>query len=183
MPTIPTTEPSRLVAGDTLKFQRTLPDYPADQGWSLVWTLVSATSVYSVVSTANGASHLVTAAAGVTSGWTAGQYTWRTQAAKAGEVYTVGSGSLTIEPAFASATDARSMARRALDAVEAYLADPNNIAASQYQIAGRELRKYDLADLWAHRDRLQMEVQREQAAQLAAAGLPDRRRVFVRFGA
>ena len=51
--------------------------------------------------------------------------------------------------------------------------------------AGRQLRRHTLTELWAHRDRLRLEVLREEQAERLAAGLPDRgrRRVLVRFGA
>jgi hypothetical protein len=91
---------------------------------------------------------------------------------------------MTVAPSFGAATlDTRSSARKALEAVEAYLADPNNLTAAKYEIAGRSLDRFPLTDLWAHRDRLRFEVAREDAATRAAAGLPDKRRVFVRFGA
>ncbi|MCX8016470.1 MAG: hypothetical protein N2690_01010 [Rhodocyclaceae bacterium] len=35
--------------------------------------------------------------------------------------------------------------------------DPNNVAAAQYEIAGRQLRRYTLAELWA-----QLEVLRKR---------------------
>ena len=38
----PTTEPASLQAGDTLRWQRTLPDYPASEGWVLSYRLINA---------------------------------------------------------------------------------------------------------------------------------------------
>ena len=82
----------------------------------------------------------------------------------------------------AAMLDTRSNARRALEAVEAYMADGNNLKAAGYTIAGRTLNRYTLADLIALKSHLQAEVQREDAAARSAAGLPDKRRIFVRFG-
>ena len=183
MADIPTSEPARLVAGDTLKFTKTLPEFPADEGWVLGYTLVSAANRYTFSGTASGSDYLVNVSAATTATWVAGDYAYRAQVSQAGEVYTVAEGRLTVAPAFGAATDARSTARRALEAVEAYLADPNNLAAAQYQIAGRDLRRYTLPELWTHRDRLKAEVVREDAAAGLAAGLPDKRRILVRFGA
>lgn len=182
MADIPTSEPARLVAGDTLKFTKALPAYPATEGWALAYTLVSAANRYTFSATASGADFLVNVSAATTAGYAAGDYAYRAQVSKAGEVYTVAEGRITVAPGFGAATDARSTARRALEAVEAYLADANNLAASSYQIAGRELRRHTLPELWAHRDRLKAEVVREDAAAGLAAGLPDKRRILVRFG-
>jgi hypothetical protein len=68
-------------------------------------------------------------------------------------------------------------------AIEAYLENASNLAASEYQIAGRQLRRYPLPELMTLRDRYRVEVAREDAAARLAAGLPDQRRIFVRFGA
>lgn len=178
----PTLEPAVLVAGDTAKWLKTLDDYPAPT-WVLTYTLVSAAQRYTFTASASGSSHLVTVAASTTSGWAAGRYDWRAQVASGAEVYTVGAGSLTIQPSFAAATDARSSARKALEAVQAYLADSNNLQAAEYQIAGRQLKRIALAELIALKTHLQVEVGREDAASAAAAGLPDPRRVLVRYAA
>lgn len=180
---IPTIEPATVNAGDTVRWRRALPDYPASAGWVLTYTLLNAAGRITITASAQGDDHLVSVPAGTTAGWAAGDYAWRAQVSKAGEVYTVGEGRMTIKPSFGvSALETRSLARQALDAVEAYLADPNNIAAAQYEIAGRQLRRYTLPELWAHRDRLRLEVLREEQAERLAVGLPDRRRVLVRFG-
>lgn len=185
MADIPTTEPLSVYAGDTVRWTRALPNYPASSGWLLTYTLLNASAKITLTSAANDAGdHLITAAAAVTATWSAGDYTWRAQVSKASEVFTVGEGRITVQPSFGAATlDTRSFARKALDAVEAYLADGNNLAAAEYQIAGRSLKRHTLPELMAHRDRLKAEVAREDAAARLAAGLPDRRRVFVRFGA
>ena len=138
----------------------------------------SATSRITLTGTASGDDHLIQAAATVTASWISGDYAWRAQVSKAGEVFTVGEGRITVRPSFASGTqDTRSQARQALDAVNAYLANPNNLAASEYQIAGRQLRRHSLPDLWRHRDRLQAEVLREaNDAQGTTAPMPSKRK-------
>lgn len=184
MAAIPTTEPTTVNAGDTIRWTKTLPDYPASAGWVLTYTLLNAASKVTITATASGSDHAVNVSAATSATWTAGDYAWRAQVALAGDVFTVGEGRITVAPSFGAATlDTRSSARRALEAVEAYLADPSNLTAAKYMIAGRSLDRFPLPDLWAHRDRLRFEVAREDAATRAAAGLPDNRRVFVRFGA
>lgn len=177
----PTTEPDLIVAGDTAKWLRSLDEYPASGSWVLAYTLVSAAQRYAFSATASGDDHLVTVPAGTTATWVAGTYTWRAQVSKAGEVYTVGTGSLTVKPSFATATDGRSHARRTLEAIEAVIEGRATSEVSYYMIGGRQLRYIEPAQLLTLRDRYRAEVAREDAAQRAASGLPDKRRVFVRF--
>ena len=181
----PTLEPAAVNAGDTVRWLKSLADYPASAGWVLTYVLLNASGKITITAGAQGDDHLVNVAAAASTNWSAGDYAWRAQVSKAGEVYTVGDGRVTVRPSFgaASTLDTRSSARRALEAVESYLADSNNLAAAEYEIAGRQLRRHALADLWKHRDRLRVEVAREDAANRIAAGLPDGRRVYVRFGA
>lgn len=180
----PTLEPASVNAGDTVRWVKTLSDYPASAGWVLIYVLLNAAGKITITTSAQGADHLVNVAAATSANWAAGDYAWRSQASKDGEVYTVDEGRITVRPSFGAAQlDTRSSARIAFEAVEAYLADANNLSAAEYQIAGRQLRRHSLSELWQHRDRLRVEVAREDAAARLAAGLPDTRRVFVRFGA
>lgn len=184
MASIPTSEPTTVNPGDTVRWTKTLADYPASAGWALSYILLNASSKITITATASGDDHVVNVAAATSASWTAGDYAWRAQVALAGDVFTVGEGRITVAPSFAATTlDTRSSVRKALEAVEAYLSDPSNLTAAKYQIAGRSLDRFPLPDLWKHRDRLRFEVAREDAATRAAAGLPDTRRVFVRFGA
>lgn len=176
----PTTEPTTIVAGDTAKWLKTLPDYSAADGWTLTYTLVSPAQRYTFTATASGADHLVTVAASTTALWVAATYTWRAQASKAGEVYTVGSGQVVVQPTFSAATDARSSAQKGLDAIKAYLIDSNNWAAAHYEIAGRNLKRYTMAELLALESRFAAEVKREQDALAIGNGLSPSSRIYVR---
>jgi hypothetical protein len=177
----------KITAGDTLDFRTTVPDYPAGDGWVLVYRLVprAAGTAITLTGTADGDQHRIQAGISVTALWVPGVYSWVAYATKTGERYTLQQGSVEIlpDPSTAATLDTRSGARKALDAVTAYLADPSNITAAKYQIAGRSLDRFPLPELWTHRDRLVVEVQKEEQAARLAAGLPDTRRVFVRFGA
>jgi hypothetical protein len=100
-----------------------------------------------------------------------------------GEAYTVASGTITVQPAFSAATlDSRSHARKTLANIEAYLENPGNLTSSMYEIAGRKLQRFGIPELLSLRDRYRAEVAREDAAANVGRGLPDRRRVLVRFG-
>lgn len=181
--TTPTTEPAVLLAGDTAKWLISLPDYPATDGWALTYTLINAAAKITIAASASGADHLVNTAAATTAAYAAGSYTWRSQVSRAGEVFTVASGTMQVQGAFSAATlDARSHARKTLAAVEAYLENPANLTAAMYEVAGRKLQRLSIPDLLAMRSRYQAEVAREDAAANVGRGLPDKRRVYVRFG-
>lgn len=182
MAEIPTIEPASIAAGDTLRFDRELRDYPASAGWQLSYTLINATGKITFSAAAVGDTHAVTVAASITAQWAAGDYAWRARVSKAGEVYTVGEGRMAVRAAWAgSSHDARSHARRTLDAIEAMLEGRASNAAMEYEIAGRRLRYIPVPELLQLRGHYRAEVAREEAAAGVAAGLPDRRRVFVRF--
>ena len=179
----PTIEPSSVNAGDTWRWTRSLADYPASAGWALSYTLINASAKITVNASASGDDHAVTVAAATTAGYAAGTYDWRARVSRAGEVYTVGEGRLTVRNAFSAATfDARTHARKTLDAIEAVIEGRASSSTAEYTIAGRSLKHIPVADLLALRDKYRAEVLREDAAAAVAAGLPDRRRVFVRFG-
>jgi hypothetical protein len=57
--------------------------------------------------------------------------------------------SFTITPSIAvgGSNDQRSQAQRAVENIEAYLANPNNFAAASYKINNRELQRYSIAEL------------------------------------
>lgn len=178
----PTTEPTSLLAGDTAKWLKTVADYPASEGWALSYTLVSAATRITFNATASGDDYLVNVIASTTAGWAPGAYEWRAQVSKAGEVFTVATGSIAVQPSFGSAVDGRSHARKALANIEAYLENAGNLSAAMYEIAGRKLQRINLPELLALRDKYKGEVAREDAAANIARGLPDKRRVMVRFG-
>lgn len=183
MMTPATIEPRQIRAGDTARWVKPLPAYPASAGWVLSYILLNTTDRIVISSTPAGSDHSVTVPAATTANWPPGDYAWGAQVSRAGEVYTVLEGRVTIRPSLAALTlETRSRARMALDAVEGYLADPNNLTSAKYAIAGRTLDKIPFAELWKHRDRLRVEVSREEQAERLAAGLPDTRRMYVRFG-
>lgn len=179
----PTTEPTALIAGDTAKWLKTLTDYPASEGWTLSYTLVSASNRITFNASASGNDYLVSVSAATTESWVSGSYEWRAQVTKSGEVFTVETGTISVQPSFGSAIDGRSHARKALSNIEAYLENAGNLTAASYEIAGRKLQRFSLPELLALRDKYKGEVAREDAASGASRGLPDRRRVLVRFGA
>lgn len=183
MADIPILEPTTANAGDTWRWTRTLADYPASAGWTLSYTLINAAAKISITGSASGDDHSILVSAATSAGYAPGSYDWRARVTKAGEVYTVGEGRLTVNASFSSATyDARSQARKTLEAIESTLEGRASSATLEYEIGNRRMKYIPVSELLQLRDRYRAEVSREDAATAAAAGLPDKRRVFVRFG-
>lgn len=181
MPTIPTSEPASLDAGNTAKWLKSLPEYPASAGWALTYELVNAQVRIAFSASPSGDDHLVAVPASTTAGWVAGDYDWRASATRSGEVYTVGRGRITVAPSFGAARDARGHARRTLEAIEATLEGRASSATAEYQIAGRSLKYIPVAELLVLRDRYRRDVQAEEDA-AAGGSVGGRGRIMVRFG-
>ena len=176
------TEPSSLNAGDTARWLKTLPDYPASAGWVLGYELVNAATRIAFSSTAQDEAHLVNVPAATTAAWAPGAYQWRARVALGADVCTVATGQITIQPAFGAAVDARSHARRTLEAIEATLEGRATSATAEYQIAGRSMKYIPVPELITLRDRYRAEVRQEDAAARMAAGQGNPGRIYVRFG-
>jgi hypothetical protein len=187
--------PNQLTAGDSLRLSIASRGRTVADGWALTLLLIPAAGSGPRLSAStaaadpeNPAAHLLTVAASATAAWAPVSYTWVLQATRGAERETIASGSTAVlpDPAAAGATaamDLRSTARQALAAIDAYLRDPKNLKASGYTLNGRTLNRYPRAELLAERSKWQAEVAREEAAERLAAGLADRRRIYVRFGA
>lgn len=179
----PTTEPASIQAGDTITWQRTLPDHPASDGWQLSYRLINAAARIDIVAAADGDAHLVTIAAATSAAYAPGAYTWLASATRSAERYTVGQGEVTVKADWAAApgnADARSPAARALADLRAallkWLATSGQV--QEYEIAGRRMRFATAPEI---RERIRIaeaEVNREA---LAFGGQPPARRVVVRF--
>lgn len=182
--TAATTEPSRVTAGDTITWTKSLPLYPADAGWVLTYTLINAAGKITIAASASGADHLVAVSAATSAAYAAGVYQWQAHVAKAADRFTIGSGSITVAPNLAAATthDARSSARKALDAVNAiFEAYGAKSYLQSFEIAGRKQQFHSPGDFLAFRSRLMAEVAREDNAARLAAGLAPSNQVRVRF--
>jgi hypothetical protein len=181
-----------LVAGDSLSFSTVAADYPPADGWTMKYRMVPTAGVgtaFELSSTTadpeDATAFLFTVTGAASAAWVAGDYTWVNWVEKAPDRYTLDTGAVKVlpNPAGATALDLRSTAAKALAAIDAYLADANNLSAASYTIAGRSLSRYTRAELIAERSKWQAEVARENAAARVAAGLSDNRRIYVRWGA
>lgn len=178
------TEPTRVTAGDTVTWLKSLSDYPATSGWVLSYTLINGTAKITATTTASGADHLVSIAAATTAAWAAGTYTWQAVVTKAAERYTVGQGTMVVAPDLAAAAtyDTRTSARKALDAVNVLMETYGAKAYMQgYEINGRKQQFHTPGDFMAFRSKLVAEVASEDSAARLKAGLSPRNQIAVRF--
>jgi len=179
-------EPTSFTAGDTISWTRSLADYPASAGWVLAYRFINATSMFDLTGTAQGDTHVISQTAASTAAYAAGTYAWQAFVTKGSERYTVGNGTCVVAPNLAGVSgagfDDRTPARKALDALNGGLETfGSNAHVQGYTIEGREMRYRTFADFMAARDRLALEVAREDAAQRARAGLGAKNRLRVRF--
>lgn len=178
MPDIPDIEPKSFIAGDTVKWTKSLAAYPADESWVLTYEFRGIASRQTVTCTASGADHLATISASASAAFLPGEYQVTARASKAGDVYTAWRGRITVEqnPSVGtSGVDTRTTAKKLLDAVEHALEGVATREEKSYSISpaggtGRQIEFCSIDVLLAARSRLQAEVRREQQAERIAQG-------------
>ena len=176
----------QLIAGDTLDFDVSVPDYAASAGYTLKYRLVprAAGSAIEITASANGADYAVEVSAATTSTWAAGEYAWYSWVEITGARYTIDSGQITIKanPAtLAAAEDTRSQAEIALAAINAVLANRATLDQEEYTIGQRSLKRTPVAELIRLKNYFEGVVAREGADLRAARGLPRNNKLLVRF--
>lgn len=181
---IPTVEPDEITAGDLVTWKKSLPDYPAGDGWILSYALVNSAGYISITGTADDDDHLISVAATTTAAYPAGTYTIQGYVTKAAERYRVYKGDIIIRPDLAQATgglDNRSHARKMLDLIEAALEALTAGTMRSTSILGTTYTRKDEEALSRLRDRYLTEYRAEQNAERLAAGKKPRGRILSRF--
>lgn len=170
-----------LIAGDTLDFRTTVPDYPASDGWTLTYKLIPRTSgsVISFNAGVDGDEYRAQVSALTTAAWAPGEYSWAAYATLGGDRFTVETGTIKVlpDPGAATSWDNRTHAQKTLDAINAVIENRATKDQSEYSIAGRSLKLTPVDDLLRLRDLYEQKVAREQ---LRAQGI-NPRAVYVRF--
>ena len=177
------TEVQNFTAGDTVKWSKTLPSYSAADGWALSYTFINATGKFTASGTANGAAFDVTISASTTAAIAAGEYYFEGYVTKAAERFRVDYGMVTVaQNITASATyDARSHARKTLEAIEAVIEGRATVDQMEYTIGNRSLKRMPIADLIVFSDKYRAMVNAEDNAAAIAAGRGTKNRILVRF--
>lgn len=155
--------PDTFPAGTTVKYTRSLSDYPATSGWTLKLLLAGA-GTHAEDAVANGDAFDVTLTAAETAALPPGDYRWVERVEKGGEVYDVATGVVTVTPNLATATPGslQSWEEKELAAVEAAIAAILAGGIAAYQIAGRAVTKVDLPTLQKLRASLRTEIARQR---------------------
>jgi len=186
--------PATIRAGDTIKWrdiasQDSLGNAIDSSNWTLTYYLRTNTASEgaTVVGSAYGTGWEFTIAASTSADFAAGDWYWQAIATYGSEKVTLGAGQLTVLAALdytgsPGALDGRTQAEIDLAAVKAAIRSiVSGGGVKSYSIAGRNLQKYELADLIALESKLKAEVNRERAAALIANGLGNPHNLFVRF--
>ena len=164
-PSIPTSEPSLIVAGDTAKWTMSFADYPVTDAWALTYHLRGA-SALDVAAQAQTADFLVTVTAAASAKLKPGRYTWIARVTKAGESYAARRGTLTVLPdaAQAEAGDLQTFAEKLLALTEQEIQNrmTGQRSIEQYSIAGRSFAKITVTELSRLRAQYRAEVAAER---------------------
>jgi hypothetical protein len=183
---IPTTEPAEVRAGDTWKWTKSVPDYPAS-AWTLKYRFKSATGGFEITASTSGDDYSVTVAAATTAAYASGAYSWIAWVeGGSSEKYTVDSGTLAIDADYRTGTatlalDDRSHARKVLAAIEAVIEGRASKDQEEYEIAGRRLKRTPIASLLKLRQFYKAEVASEISAEAIANGVGTGRRIQFRI--
>lgn len=167
--TIPTTEPSRVVSGDSWEWDRTLADFPPSGGWKLSYALrgpvdvdLSYGSAAGDSVNANGETYEVRVASTVTAALTAGTYRLVGRVTDDTDTFVVYDSALYVEANPADPVNEATQAEQDLAVVEAAIAGRLSADRQSYQINGRAIEHIAIQELYQIRNRLRAEVWRER---------------------
>lgn len=148
-----TTEPAELRAGDSISWERDLPDHLPSDGWVLRYRVLwQAPPAKSFDASASGTVHRVDLSAAATASYPAGQATLVGWVEKDGTRITLLQTPLLVLPDLTSAAslDGRSDNQRGLAQARSALSDfvaRGNAMTEEYEIAGRRMRFRSLQEL------------------------------------
>lgn len=178
--------PPEIYAGDAVSWTDTLA--PTATSYTYYFR-TNAASGATTSGTLSAGTWTFTLPAGTTAGFAAGQWFYQAVSVTASVPTTVRTGGFIVSPSLTyagspTALDLRSQAQIDLDAVEAAIRVLAN-GAQEYRIGtptgGRMVKRADLAQLIAWRDRLKADVAREKLAENVVNGKGDGRSLYVRF--
>jgi len=186
---IPTTEPTAIRAGLTLKWKRNdmVADYPSTV-WALSYSLLSPAEKIGITATADVTTNgfNISETPITTASYPVGLYNWIAEATDGADVFEVGTGAIEVKADLSQVdtADGRSPAKKMVDGYEDLFAGRVTAATLDqqgYSIGGRTIQKASQAEIredyfiW-------LEVyKREQAAEKSKAGVGINRSVKVRF--
>lgn len=191
---IPTTEPTKLVAGDSWAWRREdlTGDYPASS-WSLVYQFIrfgdaddadGSADQFTVTASADGDNFAIAVASAVTTLERPGAYKWFARV-NDGSTYTkIGEGLCEIEADFdnlGAGVDLRSFARKMRDALQRVFEGRATATDSAFTIKDRSITRLSHAELLEALETFEARVANEENAAAVAAGRNPKRHVRTRF--
>lgn len=180
MPTIPTTEPDTLYAGETWQWTKHLTDFSAAT-YALKYVLQKPGSpLITLAASASGTDFALTVAAATTAAYLAGNYIWTSYAELGSTRFIVETGPLTILPSVLQVLTP-SPAAQILGLIRLALIGriPNGLESTN--IDGQMLSRIPLAELSRLETKYEFKVSAENNRAAIAAGLPNKRNVYGRF--
>lgn len=155
--------PSKIVAGDSLSWKKSLSDYPAST-WTLVYHLLNQQKKITITAAADGDDHLVEIPIGTSDDYTVGAYKYIATVSDGTERYKIDEGRVEVTPDYANleSADLRTHAEKVLEALEAVIEGKASADQLTYSIAGRSISRYSPDEILQWRDSYQAEVNKER---------------------
>ncbi len=180
---VPSLEPDTLTAGDLWTWTLSLPDYPPADGWILTYYVAgNGNDTRTLTATTSGSDFLISVATATTAAVPPGLWFWQRRVSKGSEAYTIGSGRFTVLPNLATSTaDPRSRTKRILDLLDANMETAAIQGELSITVDGVALSYRSFDEVIRARARLDVQYQRELAAERAARGLGNRNTIHTRF--
>lgn len=179
-------EPTSFRAGDSVSWTLALTDYPAADGWTIRYRLLSQGGIaQDITATAIEFGYSVDLSSSDTANWPAGSATLVCLAENGAQRLTLGAQIVSILPDLSNAGtyDGRSRNEKALEDAEAalstYVAN-GQMHVAEYEIAGRRMKFRDVAQIQALISYYRIAVNRDRIAQAALTGASLPGRVYYR---
>lgn len=180
-PTLPTTEPRELIAGDTWEWTRAVSGYSAAAGDTIAYYFggKSVLEWLEAWAVPNGTGWTISVPTAATTPLQPGLYTWFARVTSGGKAKTVATGIVTVRanPATATSTAFRFWEEEALEAVRARLKGDLTAGVANYMLYGRSVSRYSLEQLARYEVQLANRVE-----VLRGGGTPRVGRVSFTFG-
>ena len=177
--------PGKIRAGETTAWTLSLAAYPASE-WTLKLNATTPTHPFSITATADGDSHQLQLTAAESAAIPAGTYHYNlvVEQGEGAELVRqfVEAGDLVVEALVGGVTaaDARTWAKKHLDALEAAIAEFDTTGAlrTSYSVDGRSVSFASLREMMDERDKARAEVAREKRLAKGQSALP---KIHTRF--
>jgi hypothetical protein len=187
---MPQAEPSEISAGDTVEFVIMEDDFPATNGWSMLWSLRSPDDKIDVPSVPDGNNHTFTLLSTLSADLEAGPFAYGlyfigTDGNGNPTRFTYRLGRIDVKPDLqtldVTQTDPRSWAEQMLALIKNVIAGRIPADVESYQIAGRSVTSMRSADLIKWHDYFSRLVSRERMTTAIQKGYTGKKNIGVTF--